>query len=272
MAMESVSEFFSAEANLEWLIDLGVTETISERPVNRFDIPDTLLKPQKRPEIDQSNTVVREAPPAQKMTFDPVAIAKKMAHSARNLNDLQAAMQGFEHCDLKHGARNCVFSDGNSAAQVMIIGEAPGRDEDIKGLPFVGRAGQLLDKMFDAIGLSRTGTEAKNTIYITNVLPWRPPQNRDPEPEEIAMMLPFLERHVQLTKPELLILMGNISCQAVLGRKGITRLRGSWTTAWELPVMPMFHPAYLLRNPSAKRETWHDLLCVQDRLNSLPTD
>ncbi len=149
----------------------------------------------------------------------------------------------------------------------MIIGEAPGRDEDIEGRPFVGRAGQLLDKMFAAIGMGRDVPLSKDAVYITNVMPWRPPQNRDPSPEEMAMMVPFLERHVQLVAPELIVLMGNTPCQAVLGKRGITRLRGNWDSQWGKPIMPMFHPAYLLRNPAAKREAWADLLEIQAKLN-----
>ena len=144
----------------------------------------------------------------------------------------------------------------------MIVGEAPGRDEDREGRPFVGRAGQLLDRMLDAIGLSRT-----RDVYITNVLPWRPPQNRDPQPEEIAMMQPFLARHIELAAPQLLLVMGNISCQTLLGKRGITRLRGQWELVADKPALPMFHPAYLLRNPAAKREAWADLLSVRARLN-----
>ncbi|MEM8581438.1 MAG: uracil-DNA glycosylase, partial [Pseudomonadota bacterium] len=146
------------------------------------------------------------------------------------------------------------------------LGEAPGRDEDIQGRPFVGRAGQLLDRMLAAIGIARSDPDPGRAVYITNVLPWRPPQNRDPRPDEIAMMLPFVERHIALAQPEFLILMGNISCQAMLGRKGITRLRGIWTEAAGLPVLPMFHPAYLLRNPAMKRAAWEDLLSIQARL------
>ena len=150
----------------------------------------------------------------------------------------------------------------------MILGEAPGRDEDREGRPFVGRAGQLLDRMFDAIGMARTSDDADAALYITNVLPWRPPQNRDPKPEEIAMMKPFLERHVALAAPDVLVLMGNISCQGVLGKRGITRLRGQWGEAFGKPVLPMFHPAYLLRSPHVKRETWADLLELRARLLS----
>ena len=168
--------------------------------------------------------------------------------------------------DLKMGARNLVFFDGNPAARVMIIGEAPGRDEDMQGKPFVGRAGQLLDRMLAAIGMARHADDPARAVYITNVLPWRPPQNRDPTPEEIAMLLPFVQRHVELVDPELVVLMGNTSCQAGLGRRGITRLRGTWTQAYGRPALPMFHPAGLLRNPHNKRHAWADLLELQARL------
>jgi DNA polymerase len=143
----------------------------------------------------------------------------------------------------------------------MVVGEAPGREEDIAGKPFIGAAGAMLDRMLGAIDFSRT-----RDVYITNVIPWRPPSNRDPKSLEIAMMQPFLMRHIALSAPKVLIAMGNISCQALIGRKGVTRLRGAWTEAAGLPVMPMFHPAYLLRNPAAKREAWADLLDIRARL------
>ena len=167
---------------------------------------------------------------------------------------------------MRNGAQNTVFSDGNPAARVMIIGEAPGREEDERGKPFVGVAGRLLDQMFKAIGLGRMEDDPERALYITNVLPWRPPRNRDPKPEEIAMLMPFVRRHVALVDPEILVCMGNISCGALLGRRGVTRLRGKWTEAFGRPALPMFHPAYLLRTPSAKRETWADLLSLQARL------
>lgn len=189
-----------------------------------------------------------------------------MAEGAADLGSLKAALGMYEHCELRRGARNLVFADGQPEARVMIIGEAPGRDEDRVGKPFVGRAGQLLNLMFDAIGLSRDSETADAAFYITNVLPWRPPQNRDPKPDEIAMMLPFVQRHVDLANPDLVVLMGNISCQAGLGKRGITRLRGTWAEAYGKPALPMFHPAYLLRNPQAKREAWADLLSLQARL------
>jgi len=175
---------------------------------------------------------------------------------------LQAALAAFEGCDLKKGARNTVFADGVAGARVMLVGEAPGRDEDQQGKPFVGRAGQLLDRMLAAIGLSRA-----ESVYITNVMPWRPPQNRDPLPDEIAVMKPFLERHVELAAPEILVIMGNVSCAALLGKRGITRLRGQWVEVLDRPALPMFHPAFLLRNPQSKREAWADLLAIRARLD-----
>lgn len=258
--MDSEPDFHQAKALLEWQIDLGATEAICDAPVNRFEIPDVLTRPKP---AEAPKSPLGRAPAVE---VDAVAVAKEMAAGANDLDGLRAALGAYELCELKKGARNLVFADGNARARVMIIGEAPGRDEDIAGKPFVGRAGQLLDKMFAAIGMARDGSDAGASIYITNVLPWRPPQNREPDATEIAMMMPFLRRHVELVRPELLVLMGNVSCQAVLGRKGITRLRGNWAEALGLPVLPMFHPAYLLRNPGAKREAWHDLLMLQARL------
>jgi DNA polymerase len=151
---------------------------------------------------------------------------------------------------------------------VLILGEAPGREEDQEGLPFVGQAGQLLDRMFDAIGLSRHSADPANALYITNVLPWRPPQNRDPSPEEIAMMRPFVERHIELANPDIIVALGNTPCLTLLGEKGILRLRGTWAQALNRPVLPMTHPAYLLRTPAAKREAWADLLSLKARLQA----
>ncbi|MGB3554877.1 MAG: uracil-DNA glycosylase, partial [Jannaschia sp.] len=194
------------------------------------------------------------------------AEAERRAAAAQDLAGLRDALAAYPYCDLRLGARSLVFADGNPAARVMIVGEAPGRDEDREGRPFVGVAGQLLDRMLAAIDLARDAEDAAKAVYITNVLPWRPPSNRDPEPGEIAMMLPFLRRHVELAAPELLVLMGNHACGAVLGRRGITRLRGQWSDGFGLPALPMFHPAYLLRQASAKRDAWADLLALKARL------
>lgn len=257
--MESALDFHTAKTLLEWQVELGATEAICDAPVNRYELERSLPKP-------AALGKAAPEPEPEARAIDPVAVAQASAAGAQDLEALKKALAAFEHCELKRGARNLVFSDGSPAARVMIIGEAPGRDEDIKGYPFVGRAGQLLDRMLAAIGMDRKAQTADTAVYITNVLPWRPPQNRDPTPEEIAMLLPFVQRHVALVDPEVVILMGNISCQAALGRRGITRLRGGWTQAYGKPALPMFHPAYLLRSPHAKREAWADLLALKARL------
>jgi uracil-DNA glycosylase family 4 len=254
--MESQMDWHYAKAVLEWQMEMGATEAILDAPVNRFELAD-----KAKPAVSKTTAV-----PTKIVEETPADIATKLAQSAKSLDDLRAIMDGFEHCDLKRGARQLVFSDGKVGARVMVIGEGPGRDEDMQGSPFVGRAGQLLDKMFAAIGLSRDAVDLERAIYITNVVPWRPPQNRDPSPDEIEMMLPFLQRHVELAAPDVIIAMGNISCAAILGQKGISRLRGTWAKAFDVDVLPMFHPAYLLRNPISKREAWADLLSVKQKL------
>ncbi|SHI95356.1 DNA polymerase [Shimia gijangensis] len=259
--MESALDYYTARALLEWQVELGATEAILDAPVNRYDTPAKISKP--APAAAAQSVSVTQP------DIDPVQIAREAANCATDLDGLQAALAGFEHCDLKRGARNLVFADGNPAARVMIIGEAPGRDEDREGRPFVGRAGHLLNRMLAAIDMGRVHNLSAQSVYITNVLPWRPPQNRAPQTEEIAMMLPFLRRHVEIVAPDIIVLMGNISCSAVLGKRGITRLRGNWTEALGKPVLPMFHPAYLLRQPTAKREAWADLLSLQAKLRDL---
>ena len=250
--MESV-DFHTARALLEWQIELGADECIGDAPVDRYALPDKLSKP-KQPEAKPHLT----KGPVRLAERDAVAEAQAAAKSASTLDELRAVLEAFDLCDLKKGARNMVFCDGIAGAPVMIVGEAPGVEEDRQGKPFVGASGQLLDRMFAAIGMGRTQADAP--IYITNTLPWRPPHNRDPKPEEIAMMLPFLIRHIQRADPKVLVLMGNWACQALLSKRGITRLRGTWTQAVGKPALPMFHPAYLLRNPAAKRDAWADLL------------
>ncbi|MEM9496972.1 MAG: uracil-DNA glycosylase [Pseudomonadota bacterium] len=253
-----------ARAMLEWQIELGADEAIGDTPVDRYSLPDQ--SPSRRPGPTRKDAVPSPGSSTEKP--DAVAEARAAADNAGSLDDLRHALETYPHCELRRGARNLVFSDGAAMARVMIIGEAPGRDEDREGRPFVGRAGQLLDRMLGAIGLDRQADTPERAVYITNVLPWRPPQNRDPSNEEIAMMRPFVARHVALVQPEMLILMGNISCDAGLGRRGITRLRGQWTDAYGTPALPMFHPAYLLRTPSAKRAAWADLLDIRARLDS----
>ncbi len=246
------------KAALDWQVAMGLDEAIAEAPIDRFSAPE--------PASTKASPAAAPAGPTP-AGLHPVAIARAAAEAATTLEALRAAMEAFEHCDLKRGARQLVFSDGRPGARVMIVGEAPGRDEDLAGRPFVGRAGQFLDLMVSHIGLSRTAPDAEAALYITNVLPWRPPQNRDPRPDEVAMMLPFLEKHVALADPDVIIAMGNHATGALIGKTGITRLRGTWSEALGRPVLPMFHPAYLLRNPAAKREAWADLLELRAHLD-----
>lgn len=261
IAPESL-DFHTARALLEWQLELGADEPVGEAPVNRYALQPEPAKPTARlPEA-------APAPAAPVAGDDPVEVARVAASAATGLADLAERQAAYDLCELKKGARNFVFADGNPAARVMVISEAPGRDEDIEGRPFVGRAGQLLDRMFAAIGLSRSAPDAEAALYITNVMPWRPPGNRDPEPAEIAMMLPFLTRHVELADPDLIVLMGNTPCAAALGTRGILRMRGRWVTAFGKPALPMTHPAYLLRNPAAKREAWADLLEIKAKLGA----
>jgi len=245
------------KAALEWQIACGADEAILDAPIDRTQIPEKPKPVEKK---------ARPTGPVPMAEVDVVGIAQAAAKSASDLNALKSAMEAYPHCDLKRGARQLVFSDGQPNARVMIIGEAPGRDEDMQGKPFVGRAGQLLDLMFSHIGLTRQNAERDQALYITNVLPWRPPQNRDPKPDEMAMMLPFLKRHVEFVNPDYIVAMGNHACQALLNQRGITRLRGNWTEALGKPTLPMFHPAYLLRTSDAKREAWADLLNLKSKL------
>lgn len=266
--MDSALDFHAARAMLEWQIDLGATEAIGDIPLDRYEDVASVQASVAAGQVAlpvQAVTPVAAAPAGP----DPVAVAKAAAGAADTLEALREALAGYDLCEMRRGAKNLVFADGDPAARVMVIGEAPGRDEDIEGRPFVGAAGRLLDLMFAAIGMGRQSPDPGRAIYITNVMPWRPPQNREPSPEEIAMMLPFLERHIELAAPDVIVLMGNTPCQALLGRKGITRMRGDWATALGRPVLPMFHPAYLLRNPAAKREAWADLLTLQARLREM---
>lgn len=252
----------TALALLQWQAELGADEPCLDAPLDRYDIPER-VEPAP-PAV--SPAAVMPAAPVADAAEDQTALAEQLAAGASSLAELAQVQEGFDGLDLKKGARNFCFADGRPGARVMIIGEAPGEEEDQQGRPFVGRAGQLLDRMFGAIGLARDAVDAEKALYISNVLPWRPPGNRRPEAAEIAMMLPFLCRHVELAQPELLVLMGNTPCIAALNRQGILRLRGQWTEAFGLPTLPMTHPAYLLRTPLAKREAWADLLSIAARL------
>ena len=262
----------AALAALAWQLELGADEAIGEAGVDAFALPaEAPWGGRVPPAVARTAAAPARAVPAAGAEpapagVEPVAAAQAAAAAAHSLEDLREALAAFPHCELRRGARNLVFADGQAGARVLILGEAPGREEDLEGRPFVGRAGQLLDRMFAAIGLGRAHPDPGPARDIPNVLPGRPPQNRDPPPAEIAMMRPFVERHIALAGPQVVVAMGNIPCQTLLGMGGITRLRGTWSEAAGRPVLPMTHPAYLLRNPLAKREAWTDLLALKARL------
>jgi DNA polymerase len=207
------------------------------------------------------------AAPAIQGTHEATATARELAAAANTLDELKEAIAKFDGLSLKATATNLVFADGNPESELMLIGEAPGAEEDRRGLPFVGAAGQLLDRMLAAIERDRTGS------YITNIVNWRPPGNRKPSPAEMLLCQPFIERHIALVKPKLIILLGDTAAKTLTGRsEGITRLRGKWcewndaASAGTIPMLPTFHPAFLLRSPSQKREAWMDLLAAKARL------
>ena len=196
------------------------------------------------------------------------ALARETAAACADLDALRAALDSFDGCVLRRTATQLVFGDGNPAADLMFVGEAPGAEEDRIGRPFVGAAGRLLDLMLAAIGLDRT------TAYITNIVPWRPPGNRTPSTNEVAVCLPFIHRHIELVAPRVLVAVGGTAATALLGATaGITRVRGRWHVyrggsqeVREIPAIPIFHTAYLLRTPAKKREAWRDLLEIRRRV------
>ena len=198
-----------------------------------------------------------------------VARARDLGRQARTLEELREQLAAFEGCNLKFTAKNLVFADGNPEADLMLVGEAPGRDEDLQGLPFVGRSGQLLDRILKAIGRDR------NSAYIANTVPWRPPGNRAPTPLETEICRPFIERQIELAGPKVIVALGSPSAKLLLGTtEGIMRLRGNWRvhttpSGTAIPIMPTLHPAYLLRNPAHKRLAWRDFLEVKAKLKEL---
>lgn len=271
-----------AAALLRWYVDHGIDETIGEEAIDRFALPPpAAVAPAASTGPAASSpaapTPIR-APIAPPVARAPVPLespqlaedAREVSRRATTIAELEEAVRAFEGCALKRTAKNTVFADGVAGAPVMIVGEAPGADEDRLGKPFVGVSGQLMDRMFSAIGMSR-----ERDLYITNILFWRPPGNRTPTLSEQAICLAFTRRHIELAKPKIVVLAGGTAVKAVLNTtEGITRLRGKWTTltlddGTEVPVLPTFHPAYLLRTPASKRQSWADLLSLDKRLKEL---
>ena len=270
-------------ALLEWYTLAGVDQAIDHAPRDRYrEAADALAAAAQPPSTPAPAAApepadTRKAAPARPQPVLPAESllppgdatwsAQEIAGACTSLDQLVAAVRAFDGCALKRTATNTVIGDGNPQAALMIVGEAPGAEEDRQGLPFVGPAGRLLDRMLAAIGLDRSA------VYITNMLPWRPPGNRSPTAEELAICQPFLERQIELIAPRILVLVGGISAKALLNRReGITRLRGQWfpfsTPRMEgaIQATATFHPAYLLRTPSAKREVWRDLLEIEDKM------
>jgi DNA polymerase len=191
----------------------------------------------------------------------------------RSLKEIEQALEGFDACPLKKTATKLCYADGNPEARVMLIGEAPGREEDIEGRPFVGRSGQLLDRMLAAVGLSRTAQDRESAVFITNVIFWRPPGNRTPTEAETQMCLPFLLRTIELQKPDVIVCLGATPAHRLTGKAdGILKLRGKWVTAnvsgRNIPLLPTLHPAYLLRQPAQKRLAWRDMLSLRQMLDA----
>jgi DNA polymerase len=259
-------------ALLRWYVEMGADEAIGEIPVDRTQPAaprPASARAAPRPGTTQDRPAATAVPVRMAAPGAPVASAAAIAEAATSLADLERAVAAFEGCALRQTATNTVFADGNPAAPLMLIGEAPGGEEDRLGKPFVGRSGQLLDRMLATIGIDRS------TAYITNVLYWRPPGNRKPTPAEIAACLPFVLRHIALVRPAVLVLCGGTAASTVLTTsEGITKLRGRWfdlaVPGLERPVKTIatYHPSYLLRTPERKRESWRDLLTIQEELRN----
>ncbi|EJF77635.1 uracil-DNA glycosylase, family 4 [Bartonella sp. DB5-6] len=264
----------SYEELLNFYKESGADAVLTDSPVDRFSQSASLEK-----KLTQTiNTFHnQQASPAIKLSNHPLSIpsiiqgepsAIESAKNANTLDELKSALLAFNGCSLKLTAKNTCFSDGTAGSSLMLIGEAPGREEDIQGIPFVGKAGILLNKILASIGLTR------NNVYIANTIPWRPPGNRTPTAREVALCRPFIERQIHLAKPRILIALGGVATQFLTGaQNGIIRTRGKWLTYEgednvKIPVMPTFHPAYLLRTPSQKKLTWIDFLEVKKRLDS----
>jgi DNA polymerase len=261
---------------LAFYLEAGVDCALTDEPVNRLTDPDVAPAPAK--------AEPREAPPSRSMMQAPAVVAspraeaaapeaaiqsaREAARTAPSLETLRALLETFDGCALKSTATRLVFADGNPQARIMFVGEAPGREEDIEGLPFVGRSGKLLDRMIAAIGLDRS------SAYIANVIPWRPPGNRTPTPQETQICLPFIQRQIELVNPDVLVTLGNPSTQTLLStREGIMKTRGRWfdydTGTRSIRALATFHPAYLLRSPSYKRMAWLDLRAIAKALEEI---
>lgn len=237
------------KALLSWQYEMGAGDVVEDQPRNLL-----IQKPETR---GQKSEVRDQGPVA-------VRMARAAANNVSSLEELKNTIKGFDGCGLKKTATNTVFADGNPESKIMLVGEAPGENEDLQGIPFCGASGKLLDATIASIGLNRTN------VYITNTIFWRPPGNRRPTPEEIAICRPFVEKHIALVAPKLIVLVGGTATEALLGiTSGVTKLRGkqyeymNQYLSEAIPAMVTFHPSYLLRQPTQKRQAWQDMLAIK---------
>ena len=263
--MTLIDQTAAARALLRWYLDAGVDEAVADEPRNFFERREAapMFEVTK---VERAAAISVIAPKTGPSADEAIELARRAAASCQTIEALAEAVAAFEGCALKQGARNTVFADGVHGAPLLVIGEAPGRDEDLVGKPFDGRAGQLLDRMLAAIGRSRS-----ENVLISNVIYWRPPGNRTPSPEEMAICRPFVERLIELSKPKAIALAGNAPMQALTGATGIMRARGQWreialASGARVEALAMFHPAFLLRQPAQKRLAWQDLQTLAARL------
>lgn len=280
MTQVHVDDAHAAAAMLRWLVDAGCTSLVREEPVSwltpaasRAPAPRNAVTSQVAPEFTPERvSPVASVPAATRPAVSAVApvvasAAETLARQAQTLDELRQAIEAFEGCPIKEHAKRTVIADGNPESRVMLIGEAPGAEEDRTGRPFVGQAGKLLDRMLASIDRDRTNT------YITNVFFWRPPGNRTPTTQEIALVQPFVRRHIELVRPRAILSLGGVSAKALLETEtGITRLRGQWHSLYagnlDIPVIATFHPANLLRQPANKAYVWRDLLAFARRIEA----
>ncbi|WP_420959571.1 uracil-DNA glycosylase [Brucella sp. IR073] len=282
--MANEQAWMDIEGLIRFYAEAGVDIALSDEPIDRFAESARPKAPSRQahpgagqasgaaPSPQQPSRQAAPAPSAPRPVVPDdaqVAMAREAARTAATLEELRERLAAFDGCNLKFTAKNMCFADGDPASPIMFIGEAPGRDEDIEGRPFVGRSGQLLNRMLVAMGLER------DRVYIANTIPWRPPGNRTPTPLETELCRPFIERQIELADPKVLVALGGPAAKALTGsQEGILRLRGNWKlhvtpSGKEIPVMPTLHPAYLLRTPAQKRFAWRDLLAVKIKLREL---
>lgn len=264
---------FSTTELLKWYIDAGVDETISDNAKPKFEVIKNIEIPKETIKI--STPVIKKTEDKSSdiysvSTKNTIKNAVELSNSAKTLAELEEAVKNFEGCLLKTTASNTVFGGGNPKSKVMLIGEAPGREEDRLGIPFVGQSGQLLDKMLESINLNR------DKCYISNILPWRPPGNRTPTHFEIGICLPFIQRHIEIINPQIILLLGGTAASTLLAKnESVSRLRNKWheyeTPELKSPIASLvtFHPAYLLRSPLEKQKVWQDLINVAKKIEEL---